>query len=189
MASTKEALADVAPVIAGTTEAVVELTNFVDSSKSGVLNNDPNTSLSTVLKSNGQLKSDKETDHQLLIFIPFTEAVKLRDMSIVARSDAKSDDESGPKTIKLFANQPNLNFGDTDTVPETQLINLSANDLKGTTIPLKFVKFQNVTSITLLVEANQGETDVTFINKITFFGTPLQGTDMKQFKACDKCCS
>ena len=54
----------------------------------------------------------------------------------------------GPKTIKLFANKQNMDFDDADSVQETQTLELSESDLDGKSIiNLRFVKFQNISSV------------------------------------------
>lgn len=54
----------------------------------------------------------------------------------------------GPKTIKLYANKQNMDFDDADSVQETQILELQGSDLDGQSIiNLRFVKFQNISSI------------------------------------------
>jgi hypothetical protein len=56
--------------------------------------------------------------------------------------------EHAPKTIKIYANRLNIGFDETDSIEETQIINLSKTDYeKNDVIPLRFVKFQNITNI------------------------------------------
>lgn len=47
---------------------------------------------------------------------------------------------------------------------------------------LKFVKFQNVRSLTIFIEDNQSDSEVTKVNKIALFGTTVETTDMKGLK-------
>jgi hypothetical protein len=54
----------------------------------------------------------------------------------------------GPKTIKLYTNKQNMDFDDADSVQETQTLELKESDLDGNSIiNLRFVKFQNVSSV------------------------------------------
>jgi len=49
-------------------------------------------------------------------------------------------------------------------------------------IKLKFVKYQNVLSVTLFFPDNQDDAPVTYINKLDFFGQPIAGTKMQELK-------
>jgi hypothetical protein len=64
-----------------------------------------------------QLKPDtvlsSDADEQLLLFLPFTRAVRVR--SLLLRLSTK-DLSSNPKCVKLYADQPNLNFSDIEDV-------------------------------------------------------------------------
>ena len=68
------------------------------------------------------------------------------------------DPELHPTTVKLFVNRENLGFEDIDDVDPTQTLTLTAEDLRESSdpLPLKFVKFQRVKSITFFVEDNNG---------------------------------
>ena len=50
---------------------------------------------------------ESDTDEQLLIHIPFMNAVRLS--GIIIKSTAHPD--QAPKTVKLFVNQPTIGFG------------------------------------------------------------------------------
>ncbi|KAJ8307905.1 hypothetical protein KUTeg_014552 [Tegillarca granosa] len=65
--------------------------------------------------------------------------------------------ENGPKTIKIFQNLPNsLDFDQAESNEPAQSFELSPTDLKeGSLISLRFVKFQNVSSVT--VAGKKGE--------------------------------
>lgn len=79
-----------------------------------------------------------------------------------------------PKVVKLFTNRPhNLGFEDAEGEAPTQLIELSEKDWNpdGTAnIPLRFVKFQNITSLALFVESGDGEGEKTRIDRIRLIG-------------------
>jgi hypothetical protein len=49
-------------------------------------------------------------------------------------------------------------------------------------IKLKFVKYQNVLSVTLFFPDNQDDAPVTYLNKLDFFGQPIAGTKMQELK-------
>ena len=50
---------------------------------------------------------------------------------------------------------------------------------------MKFVKFQKVQSVTLFIDANFADEDVTRLSKLVLFGTPQFTTNMNDWeKAC-----
>lgn len=59
---------------------------------------------------------------------------------------------------------------------------LTPNDLEGNPVPLKFVKFQNVQNIQLFIKDNQSGGEVTQIDHLAFYGSPISTTNMGEFK-------
>eukprot|EP00116_Pleurobrachia_bachei_P017157 sb/3477419/ len=49
-------------------------------------------------------------------------------------------------------------------------------------IPLKYVKFQNVNSLTIFVKDNQGDEETTVVSYIGLIGQSREKTDMNDFK-------
>lgn len=76
-----------------------------------------------------------------------------------------------PKSIKLFINHLSLDFGDAETLAPAQELELSADDIKGNKVDLRFVRFQNVRSLHILVKDNQEDEETTRIDSIDLFGT------------------
>ena len=78
--------------------------------------------------------------------IKFNQVVRVR--SIVLQT---KDSEHGPKTIKLFVNQPSIGFDEVQDVAEptcAQIITLSEEDVhSGKALPLRYVRFQTVNSL------------------------------------------
>ncbi|KAK7080072.1 Thioredoxin-like protein 1 [Halocaridina rubra] len=123
----------------------------------------------------GYLESD--TDEQLILYLSFNQAVKLHSMRI------KGPEDSGPKTVKLFINQPNtIDFDTAENANAVQEIILSPKDLEGELIPLKYVKLQNVINLTVFVKDNQTEEETTRIAYLQIIGSPVQTTKMADFK-------
>ncbi|KAF9186544.1 Thioredoxin-like protein 1 [Haplosporangium sp. Z 767] len=121
---------------------------------------------------------ESDVDEQLIISVPFNQAVKLHSLKIVPKDIAHA-----PRTIKLYVNKLALGFDETDSVEETQAIVLSEKDYEGNgLIPLRFVKFQNVTSLIIFIEDNLGEEETTQIKQLMFIGSPLDSTDMSALK-------
>ncbi|KAF9286555.1 hypothetical protein BGZ68_002798 [Mortierella alpina] len=121
---------------------------------------------------------ESDVDEQLIISVPFNQSVKLHSIKIVPKDIAHA-----PKTIKLYVNKLTLGFEDADSVEETQTVVLSEKDYEGNgLISLRFVKFQNVTSVILFIVDNLGDEETTQIQQLQFIGSSLDGTDMSALK-------
>ncbi len=59
---------------------------------------------------------------------------------------------------------------------------LSSSQLDGSPIPLRFVKFQNVTNLQLFFQLNQGDTETTQVDYLGVIGSPIDTTNMSDFK-------
>lgn len=79
-----------------------------------------------------------------------------------------------PKTISIYPNRAHiLGFEEAEDIPATQSLTLSAKDwdTSGTaTLSLRFVKFQNVTSLVLFVVDGDGEGEKVRIDRIRIIG-------------------
>ncbi|KAF4525476.1 hypothetical protein B566_EDAN004888 [Ephemera danica] len=96
----------------------------------------------------GYLESD--TDEQLIISITFSQAVKVHSIKV------KGPQDKGPKTIKLFINQPRtIDFDMADSYQP---------------------------NIQLFVKDNQGGTETTQIDHLAILGSPISTTNMGEFK-------
>ncbi|THU48037.1 hypothetical protein C4D60_Mb09t22000 [Musa balbisiana] len=93
---------------------------------------------------------------------------------------------SGPKTVKLFANKEHMGFSNVNDYPPSDSIDLSLDNLKGMPVTVKYVKFQNIHSLTIFIEDNQGGSDVTKVQKIAFLGTTVDTTNMKDLKKIEE---
>jgi len=123
----------------------------------------------------GYVESD--VDEQLLITIPFLKAVKIHSLIL------EGPDSRAPSHIKLFVNQPSFDFGNAEKntpVQELQITKDLTKEKSGKSIPLRFVKFQNVTCLTIFVDKNHGNEDKTTISKLVILGTEIkiEGTKM-----------
>ncbi|XP_025084263.1 thioredoxin-like protein 1 [Pomacea canaliculata] len=155
----------------------MDLSSFINKSQCECLNESDDHPLAHAFAAKGGfLESD--CDEQLIINIGFNQAVKIHSMRLEAPAD------KGPKTVKLFINQPHtLDFDQADGMAPVQQIDLTPEDMReGAVIPLKFVKFQNVQSITLFVKDNQAGSENTQIDYLTFLGSPVCTTNMQDFK-------
>jgi len=156
------------------------LNQYINHSKASCYNLDDSCDIASILKGTGNAKSNEEVDCQMLIHIPFTEQVKIKSISF--SSSPKNDEESGPKTIKIFKNNSNLSFMDAESDKPEQELNLEEGSLDGSDIKLRFVKFQNVCSLEIFVEDNQSDSDVTILNQIVIKGQPIAGFNMNNLK-------
>merc|ERR1719187_1778645 len=121
---------------------------------------------------------ESDCDEQLIIAINFTQPVKIHSLKLLGPAD------KGPKTVKLFINQPNmLDFDNAERMEAVQKFVLTTEQLSGD-VPIltRFVKFQNVTNITVFIEDNQEGSETTQINHLAFYGIPLSCTNMAEFK-------
>ncbi|KAL0267969.1 UNVERIFIED_CONTAM: hypothetical protein PYX00_010082 [Menopon gallinae] len=125
--------------------------------------------------SSSYLESD--CDEQLIISVNFTQSVKLHSIKI------KAPEAQGPKTVKVFINQPRLLDFDLaeSSVPVQELV-LDKSDLDGGPINLRYVKFQNVHNVQLFIKDNQTGAETTIIETLGFIGSPISTTRMGDFK-------
>jgi len=154
-----------------------DLFPYIDKSQTYCLNENLSHTLSSSLDrlSSSVLKSD--TDEQLLLYIPFSQPVKLHSLAF------RSKGGNGPKVVKVFVNRLHLDFAGASSELCTQELKLTKTDLEEEKpVALKFVKFQNVNSLHLFVESNLGGEDITIIEQIRFIGQKIAVADMKSFQ-------
>ncbi|CAA0816755.1 PITH domain-containing protein [Striga hermonthica] len=158
----------------------VDLQEFVDWSGVECLNQSGSHSLPNALKQGYReddgLHLESDADEQLLIYIPFTQVIKLH--SFVIRGPG----EEGPRTVKLFANREHMGFSNVNDFPPSDTAVLSEENLKGKPVIVKYVKFQNVRSLTIFIEDNQSGSEITKVQNIVLHGTTVETTDMKGLK-------
>jgi hypothetical protein len=144
------------------------------------------------------LTRQSDADEQLLIHLAFKSKVKISAIAIKAPSGSSASAsldslDHGPSTLKLFVNKPTIGFDQAASDPPTQVLQLSPPHLSGDQIPLRFVKFQNVNSLTvptpppamhspaqIFIESNQGGSDVTVVTRLALFGETDDVMDMRK---------
>ncbi|KAK7836655.1 PITH domain-containing protein At3g04780 [Quercus suber] len=158
----------------------VDLVDFIDWSGVECLNQSTSHSVPNALKQGYReddgLNLESDADEQLLIYIPFTQVIKLHSILI------KGSEEEGPKTVKLYSNKEHMGFSNVNDYPPSDTVVLSPDSIKGKPVLLKYVKFQNVRSLTIFIEDNQSGSDITKVQKIALFGSTVETTDMKGLK-------
>ncbi|KAJ6811315.1 putative F-box protein [Iris pallida] len=162
----------------------VDLVDFIDWRSVECLNQNSGHAYANALKQGYReddgLHLESDADEQLLIYVPFTQVVKLHSVVI------KGPEEEGPRTVKLFANKEHMGFSNVNDYPPSDSIVLSPENFEGKPVILKYVKFQNVRSLTIFIEDNQGGTDITKVQKIVLYGTTVDTTNMKDLKKVEE---
>ncbi|KAG2454424.1 hypothetical protein HYH02_001444 [Chlamydomonas schloesseri] len=151
--------------------AAKDLLEHIDFSGLECLNEAPNHGAANALKQGyreqNELFLESDTDEQLLLNIRFQQRVRLSALVIKAVDEAKA-----PKTVKLYVNRPHMGFSDTGSVPCAQeLVLTPAQVAKGDPLPLKLVKFNNVDTLSVFIEDNQGGEETTKLCKIALMGS------------------
>ncbi|VDL74193.1 unnamed protein product [Nippostrongylus brasiliensis] len=157
-----------------------DITSLIDKKQMECLNGDDSTPLTGFLEGLNVLRSD--CDEQLIISLPFTQPVKVHSIMM------KGTSEKTPKSVRIFSNLPKtLDFDGANSVAALQTLEFSEKaQSEPELLQLKYVKFQNVNNIQLFVENNQGGGDVTELEVLKIYGTPLSGVNMSEFKRITK---
>ena len=94
----------------------------------------------------------------------------------------EDEDVVRPSIIKLFINRShNLGFDEAESDTPVQTIELKDNDwnVEATvSVPLRFVKFQNVSSVVIFVADGDGDGEKTRIDRIRFIGESGEKREM-----------
>ncbi|KAL7746965.1 hypothetical protein RI367_007677 [Sorochytrium milnesiophthora] len=153
-----------------------DINSCIDLSQLDCLNQKQDKTVKRMLKGESVLESD--CDEQLLINLAFNQAVKIHSIKFVA-----ANKDAAPKNIKLFANRLAMGFETAESDEATQVLELTEQDFDdATATALRFVKFQNVVSLTIFVQDNQGGEDTTIVKGLTIIGTPVETTKMGDLK-------
>ncbi|KAI9714491.1 MAG: hypothetical protein M1820_000452 [Bogoriella megaspora] len=143
-------------------------TLFHDSAPSAVTSHAKGKSKDEGSSNKGEGKADwveSDTDEQLMLYLPFQSTVKVHTLHITSLPPTDSDDDEAPtrpKTLRFYTNRSNnLGFDEADGTPATQEIALKPEDWDKETgtakVELRFVKFQNVTSLVVFVVDGEEE--------------------------------
>ena len=155
---------------------MIDLTGYI--TEKTCLNESEDHTLMNIFEDNDSyLESD--CDAELLMTFTFNQMIKLHSIKVKG-----FDDGSGPKSMKLFINQPSLlDFDGARDGKALQVIEFSEADIQeAKVIPLKYVKLQAVNSVTLFFPNNHGDDDITKIQKLVLYGKRVNTTNMKDFQ-------
>ncbi|CAE7365854.1 TXNL1 [Symbiodinium natans] len=133
---------------------MASLDEFVEKGQLECLNEDKANPVLNVLDPSPDtaLSSDENVDHQLLLKVQFRVPVKLQSVRILG----SSEDGTAPQTVKLFLDKVNMGFDDADEEPVQELQLGPENVDGGEVCQLRFVKFQNVSSLQIFFQENFG---------------------------------
>ncbi|KAJ5804745.1 uncharacterized protein N7518_001048 [Penicillium psychrosexuale] len=146
-----------------------------------------NSSKPSGLAANGKGKAagqadwtESDTDEQLMLYIPFNSILKVQSLQITSLppADANADaDETPmrPKNLHIYKNTSHvLGFDEADGIPPVQKVEIQSGDWDaktGTaTVSLRFVNFQNVTSLVLFFVDGDGDSEKLRIDRIRIIG-------------------
>ncbi|KAF2757091.1 putative thioredoxin [Pseudovirgaria hyperparasitica] len=133
---------------------------------------------------------ESDTDEQLMLYIPFNMTMKIHTIQITSRpprvpEGEDEDDElpMRPKTVRIYSNRAhNLGFDEADDITPTQEIELKQQDWNEETgtarLELRFVKFQNVTSLVVFIVDGDGESERVRLDRIRIIGETGEKREM-----------
>lgn len=122
---------------------------------------------------------ESDTDEQLMLYIPFKSTLKVHSLHVTSLppSDNDDDDETPmrPRTVSLYTNRSHvLGFDEADDIPALQTLEIKPEDWDAKTgtakIDLRFVKFQNVTSLVIFFVDGDGDNDKLRLDRIRVIG-------------------
>eukprot|EP01094_Clydonella_sp_ATCC50884_P006411 TRINITY_DN1556_c0_g1_i2.p2 TRINITY_DN1556_c0_g1~~TRINITY_DN1556_c0_g1_i2.p2 ORF type:complete len:161 (+),score=55.27 TRINITY_DN1556_c0_g1_i2:50-532(+) len=152
-----------------------DLTKYVDVSKSCCLNEDTQHPFANIFADDeSYLMSD--ADEQLLLCLQFQQNVKVHTLRVAATSA-----DERPSSFKIFVNKSSMSFGDAESSVCTQQVQVPEGGGE-VDIPLKYVKFQNVVSLTIFIEGNHGGEDTTRLDRLIILGSLVHTTNMNELK-------
>ncbi|KAI4286238.1 MAG: hypothetical protein L6R38_000004 [Xanthoria sp. 2 TBL-2021] len=124
--------------------------------------------------------AESDTDEQLMLFIPFQSTLKVHSLHITSLPPKDTGAEADevpmrPKTIQLYSNRAHvLGFEEADDIEATQAITLQPEDWDAATgtvkVDLRYVKFQNVSSLVLFVVDGEGDGERVRIDRLRIVG-------------------
>jgi hypothetical protein len=112
-----------------------------------------------------------------MLFIPFQSTLKVHSLHFTSLPSSADEDDVTlrPKTVKIYKNRAQiLGFDEADDSIATQEIELSSRDWDPKTgtakAELRFVNFQNVTSLVIFVVDGDGNGDETRLDRVRIIG-------------------
>ena len=138
---------------------------------------------------------ETDTDEQLMLYIPFHSTLKIHTLFITSHPP-KLDEETEdipmkPKTIRIYSNRAHvLGFEEAEDIPATQAITLAPQDWNEKTgtakIELRFVKFQNVTSLVIFIVDGDGNGEKVRVDRLRIIGETGEKRDLGKLEKVDQ---
>lgn len=138
---------------------------------------------------------ESDTDEQLMLFIPFQSTLKVHTLQITSlppKLSEANDDEvpMRPKTIQIYSNRAHvLGFEEAEDIPATQAIILTPDDWDANTgtakIELRFVKFQNISSLVMFVMDGDGKSEKVRIDRLRIIGETGEKRELGKLEKID----
>ncbi|KAK4697972.1 thioredoxin 1, partial [Lecanoromycetidae sp. Uapishka_2] len=127
---------------------------------------------------------ESDTDEQLMLYIPFMSILKVHTLLITSLPPKEDDAPMRPKTIQIYSNRSHvLGFDEAEDLPATQTITIAPGDWDEKTATakteLRFVKFQNVTSLVIFVVDGEGDGEKVRIDRLRIVGETGEKRDGK----------
>jgi len=121
---------------------------------------------------------ESDTDEQLMLYIPFTATLKVHTLHITSlppKAEDGAEVPMRPKTLQVYSNRAHvLGFDEAEDVPATYSIVLRPQDWDEKTgtakVELRFVKFQNVTSMVIFIVDGEGSGEKVRVDRIRIVG-------------------
>ena len=113
-----------------------------------------------------------------MLFIPFQSKLKIHTLhltSLVPSDQTNNEAPMRPKTVQLYTNRAQiLGFEEAEDIEATQAVTLNPQDWDEKTgtakIELRFVKFQNISSLVVFVVDGEGDSEAVRIDRIRIVG-------------------
>lgn len=137
---------------------------------------------------------ESDTDEQLMLYIPFQSTLKVHSLHFTSlpSSSSEDDDEAPlrPKTLQIYSNRAHvLGFEEADDIPATQSITLGPRDWDAKTgtakVELRFVKFQNVSSLVIFIVDGDGEGEKVRLDRLRVIGETGEKRDPGKLEKVD----
>ncbi|KAJ5774130.1 Thioredoxin [Penicillium paradoxum] len=123
---------------------------------------------------------ESDTDEQLMLYIPFNSTLKVHSLQVTSfpPTDADADDDETPmrpRNLHIYKNTSHvLGFDEADGIPAVQKVEIKAGDWDAKTgtanVPLRFVNFQNVTSLVVFFVDGDGDSEKLRVDRIRIVG-------------------
>ena len=135
---------------------------------------------------------ESDTDDQLMLFIPFQSTLKIHSLHLTSIPLSSDDEEAPmrPKTVQVYTNRSHiLGFEEAEDIPPTQSITLGPKDWDSKTgtanIELRFVKFQNVSSLVVFIVNGDGEGEKIRLDRVRIVGESGEKRDPGKLEKID----